>query len=797
MSFRHFTSFIIINSVLILSPHFSFAKNNPDDDEKNPPTATVEGNITSNGMPLPYATVQVKSTMIGTATGDKGKYEMQVPEGTRTILVRALGYKPTERELTIEPGKSHHLSFEIEEDILGLEQVVVTADRNSQKRKETSVIVNSLSNAMLDAVHSANLSEGLAYSPGLRIENNCGNCGANSLRMNGMDGPYTQILINGRPIFSGLAAVYGLELLPSNMIERVEIVRGGGSALYGSNAIAGTVNVITREPVNNQYSISAQNAHIGSFYNQADPGSEQQINFNATLSDKENKNGLALYGSIRNRTPFDANDDGFSELSEINNTTLGAQWSLRTGYRSKIVTDLFHIKEYRRGGDRFDFPLHESLVAEATEHQINSANISWHLFTGADQELTTFVAAQNIDRDSYYGAGQALDAYGNTKDLTYTGGLQYKFLSEKGDFILGAEMNGGNLLDKKLGYRDFLVDENTMEVIKENIPARTIADQKTMVAGGYAQLERKLGQLSVSGGLRLDRYSITDNATSNEIANNVLSPRLTMLYGVTSPFQIRLSYAKGYRAPQVFDEDLHIETSDSRQVIHKNDPDLTQETSHSYTGSLSYVVEGESSSLELLTEYFHTQLTNPFSNEIGTPNAEGRVVYTRVNEEEGATVQGLNLEANWSTSEHLSIASGYTIQTSKYGAPQEFNETRFFRTPDNYGYFTINWTPDSPWEIATNGTYTGKMLIPYFGPRASNPEEGLLNESDTFFDWSVKLTYCLESNWGDFDIFAGAKNILNSYQNDFDTGKDRDPGYIYGPVSPRTIYAGIKISNIF
>ncbi|WP_010663649.1 TonB-dependent receptor [Marinilabilia salmonicolor] len=762
-----------------------------------PPSATLEGQITNNGEPIPYATVQIKSTMIGTATTDEGNFAMSAPEGSHTIVVRALGYKPVEKEVQISEGQTHSLHMEIEEDVLGLEQIVVTADRNSEKRKESSVIVNTLNNAMLEAVQTANLSEGLAYSPGLRIENNCGNCGANSLRMNGLDGPYSQILINGRPIFSGLAAVYGLELMPSNMIERIEVVRGGGSALYGSNAIAGTVNVITREPVTNQYSISAQTSQIGSMVEDADQGSDQQINFNATLSGKENKNGLALYGSLRKRTSFDANDDGFSELSELDNTTIGAQWSLRTGYKSKLVTDFFHIDENRRGGDSFDLPYHEALIAEATEHKINTASASWHLFTGANQELNVYMAGQDIKRDSYYGAGKALDAYGNTHDLSYSGGVQYKILNPGLNIITGVEVNGGNLLDKKLGYREFIWDEETMNVVAENVPSRTIADQESMVGGVFAQLEKKINELSISGGLRLDHYTIEDFVTGSENSNNVLSPRITMLYGLTSPFQVRASYAKGYRAPQIFDEDLHIETSDSRQVIHENDPDLKQETSHSFTGSLSYTIERANSNLELLAEFFHTKLQDPFANEIGTPDAFGKVIYTRINEEEGATVQGVNLEAKWAPSASFDLNAGFTIQTSEYGAPQDFNETRFLRTPDNYGFFTINWNPIDHWEFATNGIYTGKMLVPYFGPLADDPDTGLLKESDPFFDWAAKVTYCLETNVGDFDFFVGAKNILNNYQSDFDSGAERDPGYIYGPVNPRTIYAGLKISNIF
>ena len=99
------------------------------------------------------------------------------------------------------------------------------------------------------------MAEGLNYSPGLRIEDNCQNCGFTQIRMNGLQSHYTQILINSRPVFSDLAAVYGIELIPANMIERVEVVRGGGSAMYGSNAIAGVINIITKENKNSKIHI--------------------------------------------------------------------------------------------------------------------------------------------------------------------------------------------------------------------------------------------------------------------------------------------------------------------------------------------------------------------------------------------------------------------------------------------------------------------------------------------------------------------------------------------------------------
>ena len=765
-----------------------------NDHDNKPPVAIIDGQVTTtNGEPLPFASLQIKSTTIGTSSDMNGNYKLEVPPGVHQLRVQALGYKPL--EITIEAGSEESSAYNLQlaEDALQLEQVVVTADRDARRRRESSVIVNTINSGLMTTLQTSSLSEGLAFCPGLRVENTCGNCGSNQLRMNGLEGPYSQVLINGRPIFSGLASVYGLELMPSNMIERVEVVRGGGSALYGSNAIAGTVNVITKEPINNQYEVQMQTSLIGMGNN---PEPDHTIQFNTTLASENSRQGLAIYGFHRNRTPYDANGDGFSELSKIKNSTMGMHYSVKPGYKSRITADYFHINETRRGGDSFNKPLHESMIAEATEHHINSGSVAYQLYTAPDQELSLYAAGQSINRDSYYGAEQALDAYGNTRDFAFSAGSQYKILSGSNNLIFGAEMNGGRLEDKKLGYRTFEYDSGADEVIGIDHPNTRVADQRTAIAGVFSQWERRIGAFSVSAGLRLDHYNISDDLSSTaDLSNSVLSPRVNLLYGIDKNLQARLSFAKGYRAPQIFDEDLHIETSTARQVFHVNDPDLKQETSYSYMGSLSYQIQGVKSNIELLAEFFYTDLKNPFANEFGEPDDNGVVVYTRVNEEEGAVVKGVNLEATWLPSPRWRFNGSYTFQSSKFGAPQEFDETSFFRTPNQYGFFITEWKAGQKITLSTNGTYTGSMLIPYFGPQLSNPEEGELRKSDSFFDWGVKVDYRIKTNMGTFHLFAGMKNIFNSYQKDFDEGDERDPGYVYGPIAPRTLHFGIRINN--
>jgi outer membrane receptor for ferrienterochelin and colicins len=286
-----------------------------------------------------------------------------------------------------------------------------------------------------------------------------------------------------------------------------------------------------------------------------------------------------------------------------------------------------------------------------------------------------------------------------------------------------------------------------------------------------------------------------DHISSSDKKGDVISPRLTLKYDIKQYLQARISYSQGYRAPQVFDEDLHIETSGARKVIHVNDPGLQKETSHSYLASLDFNKKLDGIYLGLLVEGFYTRLIHPFANEFTEPNEQGTVIYTRVNAEKGASVRGVNLEMKAVPSKNMTFKSGFTTQLSEYEENQEFGETKFFRTPNDYGFITMDYKLSKAWKVSSTGNYTGKMLIPYFGPGLPNPTKGELRETGVFFDLGMKISYSTRLNGATLQLFTGAKNIFNSYQDDFDSGINRDPAYIYGPLLPRTVYFGIKIGN--
>ncbi len=785
---------IIIILLIAILPFQAFSQKQKTD-------ANVVGHVVSKGQHLPFVTVSVKGTTIGTVTDETGHYQLvNLPEGIYTIVIAVTGYRPQEQQVKTKTGTTVELNFELEEDALNLDEVVVSADRSQQKRTDAPVIVNTISAKLFSTSQSVCLAEGLNFSPGLRVENNCQNCGFTQVRMNGMEGPYSQILINSRPIFSGLAGVYGLELIPANMIEKVEVVRGGGSALFGSNAIAGTINIILNDPTTNSYEAGANYSLTGiGLSGSGGISPDYSINFNTSLVSDDNKSGISLYGFTREREMFDANNDGFSEIAPLSNLTVGSRFYHRFGYRSKLAIDFFTIKEERDGGNKQDLPLHERDVAEALKHDLKTVALTFEQFVRKYDLISVYASGQFLNRDSYYGANQSLSSYGNSKDKTYNMGMQYKANFENSSIISGIENTGGFLTDKKLGYPDYenavIVDDSIISV--PHVENTLVADQSSITTGAFAQYELKLEKLKIAIGGRFDHYYVKDVAKegSDAKSGNVFSPRVSLMYGIFDELQARLSYSQGYRAPQIFDEDLHIETSGSRQVINQNDPNLKQESSHSLMASLDFNGIVAKMNCGFLLEGFYTRLQDPFVNEIGIPDEDGTVIYTRKNAEDGATVQGINMELKLKPSKTFSLTSGFTIQSSKYDVAQEFNERRFFRTPNQYGFFAVDWDFTKDFCFSTTGNYTGKMLVPYFGTE-TDPDVGELRESYPFFDLGLKLEYTVKLNGAKVQFSSGIKNVFNSYQSDFDKGVDRDPAYIYGPVAPLTIYFGIKIGNL-
>ena len=568
----------------------------------------------ATGEHLPYIVVVLKGTTIGVTTESTGHYLMRnIPEGTYTIEVAAIGYKTERREITVKKGISYEVNFTLEEDLIQIEGVIVSATRSETTRRMSPTLVNVVGMDIYDKTNSTTVAQGLSFQPGVRVENNCQNCGFQQVRINGLDGQYTQILIDSRPIFSALAGVYGIEQLPANMIDRVEVMRGGGSALFGSSAIAGRINIITKEPVRNSASISHTTTSIG-----GSSALHNTTDINASIVSEDNKLGLAIFGQNTSKDAWDANGDGFTELSRISGQTAGFRGYIKTGLFSKITAEYHHLEEFRRGGDNLDLPPHEAMIAEQTKHGINTGGLKFDWFS-RDQKhrLNTFASIQHINRESYYGAGKDPNAYGRTLDLTWVGGAQYVYKFDRcifmpADLTAGLEYNEDYLRDNMWGY-----DRQT--------------DQTVRIASLYAQNEWRNEHWGILIGGRLDKHNL--------IKGLIFSPRANLRYNPTENINLRASYSYGFRAPQAFDEDLHIDNVGGTVSMIRLADDLRVEKSQSVSLSADLYHSWGDWQGNLLVEGFYTDLHDVFAlKEIGFEN--GILIKERHNESERESSEG-------------------------------------------------------------------------------------------------------------------------------------------------------------
>lgn len=753
--------------------------------EKNT-DANVYGHVInkSSGEHLPFVTIQLKGTTIVTTTDHTGHYFLKnLPEGTFTVVVKMVGYKTQEKKVAIKHDATQELNFALASDDVDLDEVVVSANRNETQRRLAPNLVNVIGGKLFDITQSTCLAQGLNFQPGVRTEDNCQNCGFTQVRINGLDGHYSQILVDSRPVFSSLNGVYGLEQIPANMIDRVEVVRGGGSALFGASAIGGTINIITKEPIRN----SASFGHT--FMSQGGSNSFDNVTTgNVSLVTDDNKAGIYAYGQTRTRQGYDYDGDGYTELPELNNQTFGLNSYLRLSSYSKLSLQYHGIHEFRRGGNKLDQAPHEANIAEQAEHNIQGGGLTYNFYSPDEKNrLSAYFSFQTTARKSYYGGiGEGTDedietaenAYGTTHNFTYVAGTQYvhsfdKLLFMPSDLILGAEYSYDGIKDVILGY-----DRNFKQDVR--------------IGSFFFQNEWKNKQWSFLLGGRLDKHNLVDHV--------IFSPRANLRFNPTENVNLRITYAGGFRAPQAFDEDLHVGVVGGERLVTVLAKNLKEERSNSFSVSADLYHKFGNVQTNLLIEGFYTDLNNVFAlRQLDQPDAQGNTVQERYNAY-GAKVLGLNIEGKAMFTRWFSLQAGLTLQQSHYDEAIAWNDEvpeqkykKMMRTPNTYGYFTASFTPVKRFTASVTGNYTGSMLVGHSA--GSGVEKPVAVNTPKFMEVNMKLSY-------DFPIYkyltlqvnGGIQNITNAYQKDFDKGWNRDSNYVYGPSLPRSYYVGVKIS---
>ena len=672
-------------------------------------TGSISGYVEADGTAAAFVNLQLKGSSLGTLTDEQGRFRLtDIPFGSYTLVPSLMGYSPQEVKLEIGPDQpKQELRIDLGVSVLELDQVVISGTKTFKKQTDSPVMVNVLNSEMLASVQACNLSEGLKFQPGLRVETDCQTCNYTQLRMNGLGGGYSQILINGRPIFSPLTGLYGMEQIPANMIERIEVVRGGGSALYGSSAIGGTVNVITKIPKESTYDLGY------TYQNISGSADDHILSGNASLVDKEGKLGGTFFFNKRDREYYDHNGDNFSELPALDNLSLGATAFYQPTANQKLELNLGRLYEYRYGGEMVEGPAHLAMQAEERTHKVWVGNADYQINFNEDQSsFIAYMGGQYTDRDHFTGIFPEEDdeiqaytqtpPYGISKNTTLQGGLQlnHRFNSVLGGsqvWTLGSEYVWDDVLDQIESYN-------------------YIIDQTTRNFGTFLQSDwEHPSGWNVLAGLRVDQHNFVDKL--------IASPRVSLMYKLNPATQFRLNWGTGFRAPQAFDADMHIAFAGGGISRISLSPDLKEERSQSWSASVNYDKVGATFIAGFTLEGFHTYLRDAFFLQPLGEDDFGERFEKRNGD--GATVQGITLEVRANYLQKTQLEAGFTLQSSLFDEPVENIEglkarREFLRTPNTYGYATWSFTPNPRFYSSLNVVYTGRMDLVHFA--------GLLNK---------------------------------------------------------------------
>ncbi len=663
-----------------------------------------------------------------------------------------------------------------------LSELVLTGTRTETRRSESPVQVTVVSGQTLTRLQASNLYDGLKFQTGLRVETNCQTCNYSQLRINGLPGGYSQILINGRPLFGSLTGMYGLEQLPASMIEKIEVVRGGGSSLYGMSAIAGTVNVFTKKPVQNDWEVSTRLQRVGRH-------TLDLINtINHSWISKNNKLGGFLTLGSRYRQPFDANYDGFTELPSLDNLNAGLNINYDPNPRQKLTVSINQIVENRFGGELAAKPINELLQAEYRKHSISLGNAEYRFRSVNGFSDAIFYAAFQQTSRSHF-TGVLPDSLSDIKN--------YMANPPNGEAMIGF-LQGGVQFNRRFQHRGLMKHTLTAgvewidEFIRDEIPAyRYLIKQHIVNPSAFVQHvwkpHRLFGFLS---GIRVDKH--------NWIDKPVWSPRMGMLYSPSKNAQLRFGYGTGFRAPQAHDNDLHIAFAGGGVSRVQLSPILREEQSRSFNLSWNYDRAKEHYIMGFTLDAFYNRLQNPFVLENAGADAFGEIFEKRNGQ--GAQVQGVSAEYRFNFRKKMQWQAGLTLQQSRYDTAVTLISGQdplrtFSRTPNAFGY-VYGWVDvTKKINVSLDAVYTGSMYVPHFGGAVNFLRDSIVKTAP-FLEINAALNYKFVSKKGlVWTLSVGVRNMLNAYQHDFDIGKNRDSNYIYGPGAPRTYFIALRLGK--
>jgi len=676
-----------------------------------------------------------------------------------------------------------------------LEPVVVTGSRLLEPLKDTPVRTEVLDSKILQNRGLRSLAEAIEYSPGVRIDTACQNCSQQSIQMLGLPQQYIGILNDGLPNFSTLAGVYGIEQIPAGLIGRIEIVKGGGSVLYGPGAVAGVINLIPRDPVKSggQFSTRMLGVRGDSFGEKAGGsafGLYDYVNPDSTFK-------ATIFGGSDRIQPIDRDGDGFTDVSMRDLWTGGLRAVWKPNLEHQLSLDYFISDESRRGGEiaTFDLAPNESLIAEEIFSRRNVTTAKWLANWSETLDTSLAYSFSRTKRDSYYGGIGALgspDTNSPFFEPAWTAGRGFGTTQDDLHFV-DALANWSPSAEHRFTFGTQFRHET---IIDDQLSANRSIDESFSNFGVLMQHRYTPSDMwTIEYGSRMDLHS--------EVADPIFSPRAAVLYSANDDFRIRSAVSTGFRAPEVFDEDLHIANVGGELSTTFNNPDLQEESSLTVSISPEWQV---SEAWRLEANFFHTWLDDTLvvepNDDLATPSVRE---FQRTNGESsrifGAEFNLGYYQPNWQ------VEFSWVEQRLEFNNPQlilgddSFSDpidnpvfsSSYTRVPDSLGLLRFSY--DTPWfDLFVTGKLTGPMDIPRILSDSANgdPRGNRMQRSDWSFNVDVGISREFELRGGSLTASLGVQNLLDDFQNDLDQGVFRDASYVYGPAFPRTIFAGLK-----
>ena len=706
--------------------------------------------VDNNRQPIEFANIILRPTSLGTTTNARGEFSIDnIKPGSYTLEASFVGFETRHEDITLtEDVKNLKLVLKNQVE---LEELVITGTMKPTRLSESPVRIEVIKSEQINLFKpsaASSVIESIKLVNGVQEVTSCGVCFTNNISINGLNGAYTAVLMDGTPMYGNLASVYGLNGIPNMIVDRIEIIKGPSSTLYGSEAVAGVINIITKDPSTQPiFSIDLMGTtHWESFGNVA---------FAPKIGKTSGFIGLN-YGY--NNFFDDDNGDGFGDGVNMDRLSLFTKWNIHR--KSNKVFDLsakLYLEDRRNGVEEFmKNRAYRSLRGSDTIYGESIYTRRLETF-GTYQFNVPFnlkldFSASDHQQDSYYGS----DHYTASQQIAFTN-LVWSGKIRKHDLVSGATM------------RYQVYNDNTVATEVLN-PDSTITDvtDKQFIPGVFVQDEFSISpRWTILGGMRFDYYS------SHGL---ILSPRLSTKGKVGEWTTLRANFGTGFRVVNLFTED-HAFITGQRQVEILEE--LNPERSYNGTLSLNYVYSLFGGVGNLDIEAYYTYFTNKIIPNYDIP---GKIIYE--NTDGFAQTSGIGFNVNHSFRVPLSIGIGVNLQRATESNRNQEGELETMNiefAPNWSGVLTANYQlARLGLSIAYSANFTGNMTLPEVYDLDNNGSPVSEPRPTTSKPFSIHSLQVIKSINTRFSVYAGLENIFNYRQAASPLSGYNDPNFAAG-----------------